>query len=49
MRLTLLLCLIVSALAAETVKPPYFGIHVIDEATGRGIPLIEMRTVNDAL
>lgn len=47
MRLTLFVCLIVSALAAETVKPPYFGIHVIDEATGRGIPLIEMRTVND--
>ena len=49
MRLTLLLCLIVSAFAAQTVKPPYFGIHVVDEATGNGIPLIELRTVNDAL
>ncbi|MEZ0277361.1 MAG: hypothetical protein ACAH88_20790, partial [Roseimicrobium sp.] len=25
----------------------HFGIHVVDETTGRGIPLIELRTVND--
>ena len=24
-----------------------FGIHIVDDATGRGIPLIELRTVND--
>lgn len=24
-----------------------FGIHIIDEQTGRGVPLIELRTVND--
>lgn len=28
-------------------KTPYFGIHVVDEQTGRGIPLVELRTVND--
>jgi hypothetical protein len=33
--------------AAEKVSAPYFGIHVVDEQTGRGIPLIEFRTVND--
>src|SRR5436190_17618870 len=27
--------------------PKPFGIHVVDEETGRGIPLIELRTVND--
>ncbi len=31
----------------KAVTPPYFGIHVVDEATGRGIPLVELRTVND--
>jgi hypothetical protein len=25
----------------------YFKIHVIDEQTGRGVPLVELRTVND--
>jgi hypothetical protein len=25
----------------------YFGIEVIDEQTGRGVPLVELRTVND--
>ena len=29
------------------VKEPWFGIHVVDEHTGRGVPLIELRTVND--
>ena len=29
------------------VNAPYFGIHIVDEQTGRGIPLIELRTVND--
>lgn len=27
---------------------PYFKIRVVDEATGRGVPLIELRTVNQA-
>lgn len=29
------------------VAKPWFGIHIVDETTGRGIPLIEFRTVND--
>ncbi len=33
--------------SAAQVAKPWFGIHVVDEATGRGIPLIEFRTVND--
>src|SRR5687768_3529307 len=32
-------------LAAENDK--YFAIHVVDEATGRGVPLVELRTTND--
>lgn len=31
----------------ETVKRPYFGIRLIDTDSGRGIPLVELRTVND--
>ncbi len=27
--------------------PDVFGVHVVDEQTGRGIPLVELRTVND--
>ena len=30
-----------------TVNESCFGIHVVDAATGRGIPLVELRTVND--
>lgn len=32
---------------AQAIEPRPFGIHVVDEQTGRGIPLIELRTVND--
>jgi hypothetical protein len=32
--------------ALQSAEKP-FGIHIVDEATGRGIPLIELRTVND--
>ncbi len=47
------LCLFLTFLACCSrgddvhVKAPWFGIHVVDEQTGRGIPLIELRTVND--
>ena len=41
----LLLLSFVTCANAEVPKP--FGIHVVDEETGRGIPLIELRTVND--
>lgn len=32
----------------STTRIPYFKIQVVDEATGRGVPLIELRTVNQA-
>ena len=32
---------------ASAADSPYFGIHVVDEVTNRGVPLIELRTVND--
>jgi hypothetical protein len=38
------LLLLATLLAAEPVKP--FGIAVVDEQTSRGVPLIELRTVN---
>ncbi len=44
-------CICVCLLAAAADQPadtatPYFEIQVVDEATGRGVPLIELRTVN---
>jgi hypothetical protein len=41
------LLLAFTAQAQATIQAPWFGIHVVDEATGQGIPLIELRTVND--
>lgn len=32
--------------AQQKVDAPYFGIRVVDEQTGRGVPLVELRTVN---
>ena len=33
---------------AEVAAPPgWFGMHVVDAATGNGVPLVELRTVND--
>src|SRR5689334_12571029 len=40
--LALVLCLEPAGRAAS----PYFQIKVVDEATGRGIPLVEVATVN---
>jgi hypothetical protein len=36
-----------SAALAETSAKSYFAIKVIDEQTGRGVPLVELRTVNN--
>ena len=37
-----------SALAAPAAEPPgYFAIHVVDQDTGRGVPLVELKTTND--
>src|SRR5207247_10546690 len=34
-------------MAAEpAAKSPYFAIRVVDEQTGRGVPLVELRTVH---
>ncbi len=32
---------------APVTEPRYFGVHVVDEQTGRGVPLVELRTVNE--
>jgi hypothetical protein len=31
----------------EAAPGDYFAIHVVDEATGRGVPLVDLKTVND--
>lgn len=41
------LCCPAAGYGDDKIKPPYFGIHVIDASTGRGAPLVELRTVND--
>ena len=42
------LALAVVAWAAPLqVEKPYFGIHVVDGSNDRGVPLVELRTVND--
>ncbi len=48
-RLAVLLLLVVATgirVAAADEARAYFGIRVVDEATGRGVPLIELSTVN---
>jgi hypothetical protein len=40
--------LILGTLAALATPDDYFRIQVLDEATGRGVPLVELRTVNKA-
>src|SRR5439155_13100977 len=41
--------LLALALGADTAPGPgkYFKITVVDEDTGRGVPLVELRTVNN--
>ena len=31
----------------DNVKTPYFGIRIVDDQTGRGVALVQLRTVND--
>ena len=40
--------LILGTLAGVATPDDYFKIQVLDEATGRGVPLVELRTVNKA-
>jgi hypothetical protein len=36
--------------AARAAAPsPYFAVHVVDDQTGRGVPLVELETVNNVL
>jgi hypothetical protein len=34
------------ARAQDSARPRFFGIHVVDEQTERGVPLVELETVN---
>jgi hypothetical protein len=45
----MILSILLGLLAATPDVEParYFAIEVLDEATGRGVPLVELRTVND--
>lgn len=44
-------CLIAFAAPAaeDKVKEPYFGIRVVDDQTGRGVPLVQLETVNNII
>jgi hypothetical protein len=42
-----LLALAVAALGAISPPPRPFAIEVVDDQTGRGVPLVELRTVNE--
>ena len=35
------------ATAAAAAPADYFGIHVVDDRTGRGVPLVQLRTTNN--
>ncbi|WP_237225668.1 hypothetical protein [Rubinisphaera sp. JC750] len=42
----LLVCTVLSAYSAAAADERPFGIQIIDEQTGRGVPLVELTTVN---
>ena len=42
----LLLHMVLTGQVMAADHPDYFGIQVIDEQTGRGVPLVELVTVN---
>ena len=42
-----LLAALFCLLAANAQASDYFRIKVVDEATGRGVPLVELTTVNN--
>jgi hypothetical protein len=41
--------ILLATLAAATAAPEPFGIRVVDAASGRGVPLVELETVNHLL
>ena len=42
----MILPLVIALLTAAAPAGAYFAIEVVDDATGRGVPLVELRTVN---
>lgn len=44
---SILILLVLSSACAEAGPPDTFGIRVVDADTGRGVPLVELRTVHD--
>ena len=42
-----IVCLVMSLSAAAQDAKEYFKITVVDAATERGVPLVELRTTND--
>jgi hypothetical protein len=45
--LTILIGLLAAPPEAQAAASPVFTIEVVDDATGRGVPLVELRTVNE--
>ena len=43
----LLTFLVFGVAAAPAAPSDYFAIRVVDEQTGRGVPLVELKTTND--
>lgn len=41
-----LVVILFSLLAAQATAADYFGIHVVDAETGRGVPLVELKSVS---
>jgi hypothetical protein len=46
MRFLLTAVVVLSTSGAGFGADPYFGIHVVDDQTGRGVPLVQLETVN---
>ena len=42
-------CLVLAAAATQAAGPKPFIIHCIDDQTGRGVPLVELRTLNEVV
>ncbi len=53
MRIPILRCFCLIPLAAPLIaaaaEQRYFAIHVVDDQTGRGVPLVELKTTNELL
>src|SRR5688572_7933167 len=47
MRFAIILAAVAFAQGALAASNPYFAIEVVDAKTGRGVPLVELKTVNN--